>query len=56
MRNEFARELGHKNFYYYKADIEERMNADTIFQIFASFYEKTKASFDTVREIEKTKP
>jgi hypothetical protein len=32
------------------------MNADTIFDIFDTYYEKTKSSIDAIKELEKEKP
>ena len=55
-RNAYAKALGYKNFYYYKAQLEERMNADTIFSIFDTFYEKTKACLQNIRDLEQEKP
>lgn len=34
MRNEYARKLGYRDFYHYKAQIEEQMDSDEIFRIF----------------------
>jgi hypothetical protein len=56
LKNQYAKALGYKNFYYYKAHIEEKMSADTIFDIFDTYYEKTKSSIDAIKELEKDKP
>lgn len=56
LRNEYAKALGFQNFYYYKAQLEERMSADTIFGIFDSYYEKTKGCFQAIRDMEGEKP
>lgn len=56
MRNEYAQALGYKNFYYYKADMEESMNADRIFEIFDAYYEKTKGCLQSIRDMESGKP
>jgi DNA-binding MurR/RpiR family transcriptional regulator len=56
LRNTYAKALGYKNFYYFKVQLEERMNADTIFNIFDRFYEKTKSCLEKIRNVEKQKP
>ncbi|MBP6086069.1 hypothetical protein KA478_02580 [Patescibacteria group bacterium] len=48
--------MGYKNFYYYKAMVEEGMNADIIFDLFESFYQKTNICLEQIRELEKLKP
>ena len=55
-RNEFARALGHEDFYAYKARIDEDMSKKELFSIFEKIYEKTKFGFDNVRIMEKSIP
>ncbi len=55
-RNEFARALGHADFYEYKARIDEDMSKKELFSIFERIYEKTKYAFRNVRALEKNKP
>lgn len=56
VRNEFARALGHTDFYAYKARIDEDMSKKELFSIFESIYKKTKFGFKSVRKLEKTMP
>lgn len=56
VRNEFARALGHADFYAYKARIDEDMSKKELFSIFESIYKKTKFGFKNVRKLEKTMP
>ncbi len=55
-RNQFARVLGHADFYEYKARIDENMSKKELFSIFENIYQKTKYAFKNVRALEKTKP
>ena len=56
LRNEFARALGHEDFYAYKARIDENMSKKELFSIFEKIYAKTKYAFKDVRKLEKEKP
>ncbi len=56
IRNQFARALGHADFYEYKARIDEDMSKKELFSIFENIYQKTKYAFKNVRALEKTKP
>jgi len=56
LRNDFARELGYKDFYDYKIHIDENMSLDQLFSIFDKIYEKTKYAFKDIRALEKDKP
>jgi|SRR3989344_2299172 len=40
MRNQFARSLGHKDFYAYKLKISEGMTKDEVFDVFEEIYKK----------------
>jgi hypothetical protein len=52
LRNEFARSLGHEDFYAYKAKIDEDMTKQELFSIFENIYEKTKYGFENIRKLE----
>lgn len=56
VRNQFARALGHADFYEYKARIDEDMSKKELFSIFENIYKKTKYAFKDVRALEKTRP
>jgi len=56
LRNSFARALGYKDFYDYKADIDEGMTKKELFSIFENIYKKTRYAFKDMRTLEKTKP
>lgn len=56
MKNEYARQLGFKHFYDYKARIDERMNCEDIFAIMDNLRKGAQSAFDYVRELEKTIP
>ncbi len=55
-RNEFARALGHADFYSYKARIDEDMSKKELFSIFEKIYERTKYAFGDVRKLEENRP
>ncbi len=54
-RNEFAKKLWYKNFYEYKAQIEEQISSNEIFEIFDKLYDKLKVKLEEIKEAEKTK-
>lgn len=56
LRDEYAKNLGYRNFYHYKARIEEQMEETEIFSIFDELY-KTLSPFYMTRleELKKTK-
>jgi len=56
LRNEYAHSLGYTDFYDFKVQKEDGMTKDELFSLFDSIYEKTKYSFDNVRDIEKKMP
>jgi hypothetical protein len=56
MRNEFARALGHDDFYAYKLRISEGMAKNEVFDIFDKVYKETKYAFDDIRKLEASKP
>ncbi len=53
LRNEFARALGHDDFYAYKARIDENMTKKELFSIFEKIYDKTKYAFKDIHALEK---
>ncbi|MBU6232097.1 MAG: M2 family metallopeptidase [Patescibacteria group bacterium] len=53
LRNEYARALGYKDFYEYKARIDENMSKKELFSIFDKIYKKTRYGFANVRKLEK---
>ncbi len=55
-RNEFARKVGYKNFYEYKAQTEERMSSKEIFDLFDGLYKKLSKKFPEIRDMEKDMP
>ncbi|HVT74825.1 MAG TPA: M3 family metallopeptidase [Candidatus Paceibacterota bacterium] len=56
LRNRYARDLGHDDFYAYKLRQDEDMTKRELFSIFDAVYEKTKYAFANIRELEKTMP
>ena len=56
MRNQFARALGHEDFYAYKLRISEGMAKDEVFDVFGEIYERTKYALVNIRELEAAKP
>ena len=56
MRNQFARALGHEDFYAYRLCMCEGMTKKEVFDIFGGIYEKTDYAFADIRKLEKTKP
>ncbi len=56
MRNQFARALGHEDFYAYKLRISEGMAKGEVFDIFGEIYEKTKYALAKIRELEVSRP
>ena len=55
-RNEYARALGHEDFYAYKLSIDERMTKKDLFSLFDSIYEKTKYAFGNIQKLETSMP
>lgn len=57
LRNEYARGLGFRDFYHYKARIEEQMESDELFRIFDDIRDAlTPFCFGRLEEMEKTSP
>jgi len=57
MRNEYARILGYRNFYHYKAQIGEQMDETEIFQIFDEICIKLAPFFRSrLEELKKSNP
>jgi len=56
MRNEFAKKSGYKNFYEYKAQTEEQMNSDEIFNIFNTLKTKLTPLQKKIKDLEKEIP
>ena len=48
MRNQYAKNVGYKNFYEYKTQMEERMNSEDVFKIFDDLSQKL------IKKIEKS--
>lgn len=55
-RNEYARALGHKHFYDFKSQIEEKMDCEDIWKLFSELRDGAQWAFDYIRELEKTMP
>lgn len=56
LRNTYARALGYPHFYEYKAQLEERMSAQEIWDLFDELREQAEPAYAYVRELEKTRP
>jgi oligoendopeptidase F len=52
MRNAFATNLGYRDFYDYKIQVEEGMTKEELFKIFDEVYESGKKGFTAVRKME----
>lgn len=55
-RNEFARALGHEDFYAYRLRHDEDMSKKELFGLFDDIYERTKYAFKNLESLEKTMP
>jgi len=56
MRNEFARKLGHQDFYAYKLQVEEQMTKEELFPLFDEIYEKTKFGLEDIKKMQNDIP
>lgn len=56
MRNKYAKEAGHEDFYEYKVQTEEGMSKKEIFTLFYFIYNKTKYAFKNIKKLEKKMP
>jgi hypothetical protein len=56
MRNRYARSLGYEHFYEYKAQIEERMSAQEIWDLFDQLRENAEPAYQYVRDQEAIQP
>ncbi len=56
LRNKYARGVGYKNFYEYKAHIEENMSSDEIFKIFDKLSTELKKTFKKITPLEQENP
>lgn len=55
-RNQFARLLGHEDFYAYKLQLEEQMSKTELFALFENITQKSTGHFTQIRERAKTTP
>ncbi|MEA2701608.1 MAG: hypothetical protein QOE22_317 [Candidatus Parcubacteria bacterium] len=56
LRNEYARNMGHEDFYAFKVEREDGMTKKELFSLFDSIYDKTKFVFKEIRKLEKKTP
>ena len=56
LRNEFAKTLGHEDFYAYRLRMCEGMTKKQVFDIFEEIYKKTKYALADIRKLETSKP
>jgi oligoendopeptidase F len=56
LRNEYAKRLGHEDFYDFKVRRDDGMTKAELFGLFDSIYEKTKYAFADIRKLERRMP